>query len=598
MKSISLLFSLFISITTAFTQVVCAGVSPASIAGNYNFSWSDPANGWSSPDFNVPGTSITGELMLVNDGSVGNSPASGLPLANYGCATLVNSIAGKIAVVYRYDGVTASTICWMSDKAKFAQDAGAIAVVVINRPGANEDLGNGGGTAAGTVTIPVAMISYNDGAILRAEMLNGPVNMFLGNKTGLFADDIGVVGDSCLISKYSSLTPGIAQNGADFNFDLGTRIYNYGTNNQTAVTLTATIINPSGATVYSNSVGPLTIPTGGSTDVFPGTSLTLPQFSLSSYPIGKYTLTYSVSTGGSDGYPGDNQSESVFYIKDNLISYSKLDPTTQLPVSSAGYRPSTNNSTYSTCIVINHPNASNLLAEGIYFSAATAYGSGIVLTGEEMALNLYAWNDVFTDLNDVNLAFNALTTVGYAYYYFPSDLQNQTVYGAFVSPVQLSDNQRYLACVQTVNTNVYLGHDVKTDYTWNTAHYLQPLAPNESDGSYFALGFGEDKMPAMALEVCDWIQNPQCVEGINESTILEGKAYPNPTNDVVTISFPASGKGTFEISDISGKNVRTSNFQLTEGKVQVDLSELENGLYLFHVYFEDGKISQFSVAKN
>lgn len=597
MKNLLVTLCVFLSASTSHSQVVCAGVSPASIAGNYSFSWSDPANGWTSPDFNVPGTSVTGDLMLVDDGSVGNSPASGLPLANYGCATLVNSLVGKIAVVYRYDGVTASTICWMSDKAKYAQDAGAIAVVVVNRPGANEDLGNGGGTAASTVTIPVVMISFDDGAALRAELQNGPVTMFLGNKTGLFADDIGIVGDSCLISKFTSVPPGIAQNGADFNFELGTRVYNYGTNNQSNVSVTATLTNPLGATVYTNSVGPLSIVSGGSVDIYPGTSNVFPPFTLSTYPTGKYTLTYSVSTGGTDGYPGDNQSESVFYVKDDLLSYSRLDPLTQLPISSAGYRPSTNNSTFSTCLVVNHPNASNLNAEGIYFSSATAYGSGISLNGEEFILHLYEWNDAFTDLNDVNLTFTSLLEVAYGYYYYTSDAQNELVYGSFLNPIQLSDDQRYLACVQTTNTNIYLGHDIKTDYTWNTGYYLQPLAPNESDGTYFAMGFGADKMPAIGLGVCDRSLHVECNLELDENTILIGKAFPNPTNEFVTVQLNIDGKYTLVVTDITGKSVMNENMLHTVTSSTVNIAALEPGLYIFTITHENGISTQFNIVK-
>lgn len=597
MKNLLVTLCVFLSASTSHSQVVCAGVSPASIAGNYSFSWSDPTNGWLSPDFNVPGTSVTGDLMLVDDGSVGNSPASGLPLANYGCATLVNSLVGKIAVLYRYDGVTASTICWMSDKAKYAQDAGAIAVVVVNRPGANEDLGNGGGTAASTVTIPVVMISFDDGAALRAELQNGPVTMFLGNKTGLFADDIGIVGDSCLISKFTSVPPGIAQNGADFNFELGTRLYNYGTNNQSNVSVTATVTNPLGATVYTNSVGPLSIVSGGSVDIFPGTSNVFPPFTLSTYPTGKYTLTYNVSTGGTDGYPGDNQSESVFYVKDDLLSYSRLDPLTQLPISSAGYRPSTNNSTFSTCLVVDHPNASNLNAEGIYFSSATAYGSGISLNGEEFMLHLYEWNDAFTDLNDVNLTFASLLEVAYGYYYYTSDAQNELVYGSFLNPIQLSNDQRYLACVQTTNTNIYLGHDIKTDYTWNTGYYLQPLAPNESDGTYFAMGFGADKMPAIGLGVCDRSLHVECNLELDENTILIGKAFPNPTNEFVTVQLNMDGKYTLVVTDITGKSVMNENMLHTVTSSTVNIAALEPGLYIFTITHENGISTQFNILK-
>lgn len=580
-----------------YAQVVCAGVSPASIAGNYAFDWSDPANGWASPDFNIPGTSVTGDLVLVDDGSAGNSPASGLPLANYGCATLVNSVAGKIAMVYRYDGVTASTICWMSEKAKFAQDAGAIAVVIVNRPGASDVLGNGGGTAAATVTIPVVLISFDDGAALRTEMQSGPVTMFLGNKTGLFADDLGLVKDSALIPKYSSVPPGIAQNGTDLNFDLGTRVYNYGNNDQNNVTITATITDPFGATVYNNSVGPVAILSGDSVDALPGTAVAFPLFSLTTYPMGDYILTYSVSNGVTDGYPGDNQVQFSFSVIDSLFSYSRLDPTTHLPVATAGYKPASNSISYSPCIVIDHPKASILVANGIYFSAATAYGSGISLNGEEFLISLYRWEDPFVDLNDAGLAFNSLTEVAFGSYIFPGDLQNQTVFAEFSAPFLLENDQRFLACVHTYNTNIYLGHDVKTNYTWNTSYYLQPLAPNESDGTYYAMGFGSEKMPAMALGICDGTTHFNCLAGLEEKSEVSIKAFPNPSNGNLFLSADSQGLAEIIITDLTGRTVLSDKTYLKNGSTVIDTKDLMGGIYVLSLQMNDGKTAQVNFVK-
>lgn len=597
MRTVLLLLIVSFSVLKCIAQVVCAGVSPSSIVGNYNFTWSDPANGWSSPDFNVVGTSVTGELMLVDDGSIGNSPASGLPLANYGCANLVNSLTGKIAVVYRYDGVTASTICWMSEKAKYAQDAGAIGVVIVNRPGVSEELGNGGGTAASSVTIPVVLISYEDGALFRSEMQNGPVTVFLGNKSGLFTNDIGIVKDSCLISTYSSIPPGLAQNGTDFNFDLGTRVYNYGTIDQATTTVTATVTGPLGTTVFTNTVGPLNVLAGSSIDVLPGATNSFPVFSLASYPEGKYTLKYSVSTGGTDNFPGDNESEFVFYVNDTLLSYSFLDPATLLPKSSAGYRPSTNNSTYSVCMVLDHPNSDELLANGMYFSASTAYGSGVSLTGEEMYVSIQEWNDVFTDLNDANLAFNSLNNINFGYYYYPSDLQGQTVFAPFQSNIQLQSDKRYLACVQTTNTNIYLGHDIKSDYTWNINNYLQAIAPNESDGTYYALGFGGDKISAIGMAVCDLTTN-ECGIGINEtSKEMDIKAYPNPANSILSFDISYTGKVVISAQDISGKNVLTKALLVNNGTIELSIANLESGIYIFNLEFDKGNNSQLRIIK-
>lgn len=595
MKKILLLLSLFSVTLNAHSQVVCAGVSPASIAGNYEFSWGEPANTWASPDFNIPGTYVTGELMLVDDGSVGNSPASGLPLANYGCAPLINDLTGKIAVVYRYDGVTASTICWMSDKALIAQNAGAIAVVIVNRPGANGDLSTGGGTAAPNVTIPVVLIDFNDGAALRTEMGNGPVTMFLGNKTGLYANDIGVTKETKLIPKSYGVISQLAQNGTEFNFEVGTRVYNYGNNDQTNITVTANVNGPGGSSIYNETVGPLSILSGDSIDVFPGETNSFPLFSISSYPQGTYTLTYSVSVGVTDEYDGDNATSSTFIVNDSIFSYSKLDAITHWPVASNGYRPSVSNSTYSTCMVLSDPNASRLGVQGIYFSASTGYGSGLVLTGEEMILNLYQWEDVFVDLNDASLAFDNLTSVAFGYYNYLSDLQGQTVYGEFNTPVGLLDNQRYLACIQTVNTGIYLGHDQKTNYSFNESYYLQPLFPNESDGSYYASGFGADIPSAMGLKICT---ASDCLLGINENEEIQGKVYPNPSNDKITISINSNDSGKLVVTDLSGKVVLEQKATFENGQTNTNISSLENGMYILTITLENGKAIQFQIVKN
>jgi hypothetical protein len=594
MKTLLLLFIIGFTANFAQSQVVCAGISPASIAGNYSFSWGDPANTWGSPDFNIPGTTITGELMLVDDGSLGNSPASGLPLAYYGCSPLLNNLTGKIAVVYRYDGVTASTICWMSEKALIAQNAGAIGVLFINRPGANTDLSTGGATSAPNVIIPAVLIDFNDGALLLAELLQGnTVTMFFGNKTGLYANDIGVVNTDKLISKSMGVSSQLSTNNSEFNFELGTRIFNYGSSNQTNVMVTANVDGPSGTSVFNSVVGPIPLLAGDTIDVYPGEIFSFPQFSLTTYPAGRYKLTYSVSLGVPDEYPGDNMNGSDFVINDSIISYSALDPLTNLPTSQNFSRPATNNNTYSNCMVIKDPNSSRIGVEGIYFSASTVYGSGVSLSGEEMALFLYQWDDVFTDLNDVNLTFNMLNPISLGYYYYPSDLQGETVYGAFSTPVVLEDNRRYLACIKTINTSLFLGSDAKTNYLWNESYYLQPSFPIESDGVYAPSGFGADSPPAMGLKIFDAIE-----AGITNQNQLNFSVFPNPSQNSVSVSINAEGNAKLSITDVSGKEVMITTLNLINSESEINISTLQPGMYIFNIVTETGESSQFNVIKN
>ena len=599
MKYFYSLFILLSSIQFVKGQVVCSGVSPASIAGNYAFSWGTPANTWGSPDFNIPGTYVQDTLMLVDDGSVGNSTISGVPLANYGCGTLINNLSGKIAVVYRYDGGTASTICYMSEKALIAQNAGAIAVLIVNRPSAGADIGTGGLTVAPSVTIPVVLLNFNDGEILRAEMQNGPVTMFLGNKTGLFANDLALRTEAALIPKKGFFPALLAQNETEFNFDLGARIYNPGNLPQGNISLRATVTNPAGNLVYDNSVSAMYIDINDSIDVAPGENFTLADFSLSTYPVGTYTLTYTASmmdlnmTNIVDEYASDNSISYSFTISDSIYSAAKVDTANGLPNAKIFYRPSTNNQTYSICSVISDPNASRLAVEGLYFAAVkgTAVPGDSLLTGEEISVYLYKWEDVFVDLNDPSFGFGTLTEVAQAYYYYPSELGYETVFAPFNEPIVLTDNDRYLACVQTVNTNVYFGHD-NTNYTWNTDYYLQPICPNENDGAYYTNGFGLDIPNALGIKVME------PVTSANELTNIKILAYPNPAMNSITIALKASGKIALTVTDISGKIVLNSTELLFNEKAEIDISTLESGVYLLKIRTNDGQTSQINVVKN
>jgi hypothetical protein len=341
-------------------------------------------------------------------------------------------------------------------------------------------------------------------------------------------------------------------------------------------------------------VSGINIAIGDSIDVAPGEIFTLPDFSLSTYPVGTYTLTYSAGLDSVDDYPSDNSISYSFTISESIYSAAKIDTLTGLPSGKTFYRPSTNNQTYSICSAINNPNASRLAVEGLYFAATkgTAVVGDTLIEGEEMNLTLYKWEDAFVDLNDANFGFTALTEMAQAYFYYTNESQEgETVYGAFAAPVVLLDNQRYLACVQTVNINLYMGHD-NTNYTWNTDYYLQPICPNESDGTWYATGFGVDVPSAVGIKVMS-----SAGIGISEINTVNGSAYPNPTSDDLTISVEGEGVANVTVTDISGKIAATSVISLVNGKANFNVSALEVGMYIFNVVLENGKTSQFNVVK-
>lgn len=170
MKRITLATLLLTSILSQ-AQVNCTVLSPSSIANSYGFGWADPNNGWGCPDFNIPGTYVQDTLMMVEDGTPGTN-TQGNPISQEGCNALINDLSGKIAVCWRNS-------CLFYEKAINAQNAGAVAVVMINNDNTLVNWAPGAGGA--NVTIPFINITLSDGLAIVNAMQNNPVVMFIGN---------------------------------------------------------------------------------------------------------------------------------------------------------------------------------------------------------------------------------------------------------------------------------------------------------------------------------------------------------------------------------------------------------------------------------
>jgi hypothetical protein len=154
------------------------------------------------------------------------------------------------------------------------------------------------------------------------------------------------------------------------------------------------------------------------------------------------------------------------------------------------------------------------------------------------------------------------------------------------------DNQRYLACAETNNTDsLFLGFDDQ-NYTWNTNYYLQPMFSVETDGDRYATGFGSDTPSAIGVGLI----NENSI-GLAETNVIEGVAYPNPTSDKVTVSIEGEGLANLTVTDISGKQVLTQSLDLVNGKSAVSIETLDAGVYIFNLVLENGKTAQFNVVK-
>jgi len=108
------------------------------------------------------------ELVLSDDGSTripSGTTGTGMGTLNDACQMPTN-VRGKIAVIDR-------GVCTFSSKVQNAQAAGAVAALIINNsPGHSAP---NAATSAPDVTIPVLMLSFEDGKKLKAALAGAPV---------------------------------------------------------------------------------------------------------------------------------------------------------------------------------------------------------------------------------------------------------------------------------------------------------------------------------------------------------------------------------------------------------------------------------------
>lgn len=111
-----------------------------------------------------PANPITADLVLVVDDNSSTDPSTD---ANDGCGAITNAVAlnGKIAVVRR-------GACAFTAKTIAAQNAGAIAILIVNNSAG--DIAMGGGDAI--VSIPAYSINKTDGDNIIATMASSSVN--------------------------------------------------------------------------------------------------------------------------------------------------------------------------------------------------------------------------------------------------------------------------------------------------------------------------------------------------------------------------------------------------------------------------------------
>jgi hypothetical protein len=135
------------------------------VQGSYPYTL--PGAGWGSPA--LTSVSVEAEMVIARS----NANDSLLCSAAFNAA----QVAGRIAVVYRGD-------CEFGNKALNAQNAGAVAVIVVNNVADPVTIEMGSGVGGASVTVPVVMVSQQVGATINAAVRSGNAKAVLGRFHG------------------------------------------------------------------------------------------------------------------------------------------------------------------------------------------------------------------------------------------------------------------------------------------------------------------------------------------------------------------------------------------------------------------------------
>jgi len=241
------------------------------------------------------------------------------------CSALTNGAAlnGKIALVQRGN-------CEFGAKAYAVQQAGAVACIIVNNVDGGP-VGMGAGAQGNNVTIPVIMISKDDGAAL-ANASN--VTMSLTKWGNGNTHDIGFV-DRGLSLWHNFAIPyhqinGTSNTKAPYKGINGAVIANFGSSNETNVKVTAKVTwTPEGGsatTVIENSVD---VPAFGVGDSIKTPFVDQPYdlAAINGYQLGRYDVTYTLTMDGTDEFPNDNTASYSFYVTSDLLAKGRYDFT-------------------------------------------------------------------------------------------------------------------------------------------------------------------------------------------------------------------------------------------------------------------------------
>ncbi len=575
----------WLAVNSLTAQVVLVN-SPESIARPYEFS---PTSGWGA---DLLSDVWTGDAEFIDDGTAA---------PNEGCSAATNDLTGKIALAGR-------GTCNFSLKALNAQDSGAIAMIIFNNNPGEGTEPMGAGSFGSQVTIPVVMLSYEDGLAIRAALESGPVNISIGNI--VFDNDISITDTSIINAPLGIIPLSQIEESGLFSINPGLRVTNTGLNPASGVEVNATITyTPFGGDaieVYDESAS---IPGPIDADTASGL-LALPPFTPANGQ-GQYSLNYSTSSDSTDQLSFDNTLARTFTVSENMYSKARWNPSTGNPRVTIS-RTTAGGGDIEFLSVFNIPEGEGYAIDSVVFFVATNAAS---LAGITVESYVYEWND----LNEDSLLNNdELSIAGLSIFTFPDDetATSTTLRLPYLNPetfeetgvVIPEDDMDYVVGVRYQGPEiVFFGFDDGYDYTQYQNFKLANGTFTDHDHGFIGISQWNDLIPdvesgfgftglgtAKAVSTAVLLKSPEVSteEVVGEET-FRMELFPNPASEKLTLSLhlhEPSSFAEYRITDAAGRlALRRYDTEVFEKEqVQLDISTLPAGQYFLVVRTEQG----------
>ncbi len=586
------------------------------------------------------GISASGQWGAAITTPIVNKPVVMALPDSFGCSTITNfaAMSGNIALIWRGP---ISGACEFGAKALAAQNAGAVACVLINEYPGEGPVGMGPGASGTSVTIPVLMIGNLDGIAISAQYHSNPagtVRMSLIPWGQAYQNDLGFCPGGLSVWHDHAIPASMlgGENPLAYKCIDGGFIANFGTHNATNVKLTSfqsfTPTGGSAGPVHRDSI---------SLTSFPVTDSIWAMFAPSEFDLtaisstGRYDLSYAVTSDSTDQFPSDNTWNYSFYATDSIFCKGRYDFAEGHPLTSKYYR-ANGNCLWGTPYYVTKGGDA---FKDVQFSIATGVG---LLPATQQLFYIFKWVDGSFGAGSSNnsLEGGELQLVGtcsrtfdgigdssdeyYTTTLITSDSNNT---GHFV-PVKIDSNSWYYVAADITPASptqgTFLGVDGELSMfprSFGRKHfhgekelYNPALDTNKTDmrGTYqaatfddfaFGLSFNVDSViynreigmiPNLALRIMPYTTPPVDHTGVNSvpTGALKFEVFPNPASDVINVNIELAAAAktvSYTIFDNHARIIsrETHNNVLNE-TYSYSTSKLASGVY-YVIVNADGK---------